>query len=109
MFKTEIKSQKTLGKSKEIILKITRKDAKIMNPKEVKTLVNELITGGEEKYENFKIRVRVLTPVQWFTVKGFSDPELRLEDVEEYLDGKVHETKHLGSFYQLEVSMIRDV
>ena len=101
-------AKKTVGKQIETTVKITRKDEKNMTPEQVESIYDELTDDADEKFEDYKMRVRVLNPKQWFTLKGFSTNNLNLESVDEYFKNKVKDANKFSDFLQMEVTVLRN-
>ena len=107
MFKKEVVFDKTVGTSKETAVKVTKTDGKMITTDELKKLYHEIAKETDKKFKEYKIRVRALNPIQWMTLKGFSDVNLNLDDAEEYLHGKVSHASKFTEFFQVEICIIR--
>lgn len=109
MFETEVRRNRKVSKMKETTLKVTKSDGGMITPEEVQDYVDKLIAEADERYPEYKIAVRALSPIQWFSLKGFKDDEVQISAVDEYLNGRVHDAseKDLGKFYQLEICLMR--
>ncbi len=107
MFKTEVKQRRKVGKLQETTLKVTRSDKQMMDPQEVKQFMADVMEEAEAKYPNYKMRVRGLNAIQWWTMKTFQDEDIYLEEVDDYLNGRVKDNDKFGKMYQLEIVIIR--
>lgn len=107
LFNSNIVSEKQVGNLKETAIKVTRQDNKMIDPEEVRNLIHDLMKEAKKKFPNYKMRVRGLNISSWFTLKGFSDADIDLEDVDTYLHGKVSNEAKFAQFFQLEVCIIR--
>jgi hypothetical protein len=106
LFKSDVLKTKTVGKLKETVVKVTRQDNKMIEPSEVKKLVEDLMKEADKKYDSYKMRVRGLNVIQFFTLKGYADDEIIIKEVDDYLHGKVSNDAKFGKFYQLEITII---
>jgi hypothetical protein len=48
------------------------------------------------------VKIRGLTPLRWYTFKGFDDV-LRLDDYDDYFNGRVKNTEKFGKISQLDI------
>ena len=79
----------------------------MIDPKDVKSLVEDLMKEAKKKFPNYKMRVRGLNALQWFTLKGFDQDNLNVDEIDEYLDGRVSDDSKFGNFFQLEISIVK--
>lgn len=104
MFKSElIGKEKTIGKLKEKAIKVTRTDGKMIDPTDAKEFVESLIEGSDKKFKEYKMMVRGLNATGWWTLKSFQQDDLNLQELDDYLDGKVKSDAKFGKLYQMQV------
>lgn len=98
-----IGKEKKIGKIKEKAIKVTREDGKMMDPADVREFVENLIAGADQKFKEYKMMIRGLNVTGWWTLKSFQQDELNLQELDEYLDGKVKSDSKFGKLYQMQV------
>ena len=85
---TQAKKIKGIGKSKPkdlLIYDIHRNDKKQISM----ALFKDTYKTFKKKYGEQNLMVRALNDTQWFCFKGFSDPDLEIEDFEDYYENRV--------------------
>jgi hypothetical protein len=105
VFNRTVVDTRVMGKTKEITYIINKegvgKDRDI-EVEDVKKIYNDIENGLGD---NAKFMIRCLNPKQWFTLKGYSDHELELDDYEDYFRNKVKDMSKFGKFFQIELTI----
>ena len=109
IYKKELIKETTIGKLREKAIKVTRQDGKEMDPEDIRILYNNIKKETDKLYPGSKIMVKALNPIKWFTLKGYSDDDIDIKAVDEYLDGKVHDDAKFGYFYQVQLFLVRNI
>ena len=85
----------------------TKRNGTKITTEELKKILIQVAKETDKKFDDYKIRVRALNPVQWMTLKGYSQDELNLEDAEDYMDGKVSDAVKFTEFFQVEICYMK--
>jgi hypothetical protein len=82
----------------------------LISPEDLQQTYEKLKKDLDKKYGNYKIMVRGLNAVQWFSFKNFDDDNLNVEDEEEYFRNRVKDPSDhkFSHFSQIEISVIRN-
>jgi len=78
----------------------------MIDPADAKKLVQDLMKEAKKKYNNYKIMVRGLNAIRFFTLKGYDDEDIKIDEVDDYLHGKVSDDSKFGKFFQLDITII---
>jgi hypothetical protein len=107
VIKMEKSKVKDFGKFEEGTLNVT----KSVNGKNKKLTINDVQDVFAEMIDNFKgnknnrfyLRVHGISQGQCYTLKGWDDTELNLDDLEEYLEGKVKDSIKFTEFFKITI------
>lgn len=90
-------------------VKIWRKDKKWIMPEQLEELYDALVEKANKEGKRYEIMVKGLSPISWFTLKGFKDEGLNLQTVEQYINGRVvePEDQKFGKFAQLQIAVMK--
>src|ERR1700753_2988348 len=112
MFKTELVSDKKIGRLRVLQTRVRlQENGHWMEPLDVQQYVDALIEGANEKFgfrngiPKYKMLVRGLTPQGWWTLKTYQQENIDLQDIDDYLDGRVATTNKFGKFAQLQIEI----
>ena len=94
-----------LHDSKQTTIKITN-DTGEFEIDDIKDIIGTFETSAKSKNHNIQTMVRILTAIGIRTVKFFSG-DWKLQEYEEYLDGKVAETGKFEKISYIEVTVIK--
>jgi hypothetical protein len=111
IYKKEIVKDRILGLKqnlREITVSIAREDKKTISMKELKDLYDDVYNKSKKEYPECKMLVRALNPIQWFTLKNYSDDTIQSENIDDYLQNNLHDTKKFDQFFQIQFMMIRN-
>ena len=86
-------------------IRVYKKDEKTqITPSEIKKLVDSLLTESKKTGKKHKIMIRGKCNSGTFTLKGFNTV-LRVDESEDYFEGKVRDASHFANFNQLEITI----
>jgi hypothetical protein len=69
---------------------------------DVENLLLAIESKARKAGKEAKVKIRGLTPLRWYTFKGFDDV-LRLDDYDDYFNGRVKNTEKFGKISQLDI------
>ena len=98
---TKVLSVRNFKDSKQTTIQLSNKNKSNMTPQQVEKIINKFKSNGS------KIMVRGLNIQKWATLKGF-DTEYNPDDIEDYYINKVDNPSNFTTFYQLQISVLKD-
>ena len=91
----------TNHKKNRTVLDFSFPNNKIITPDDIKGLLTNL----DEEYGSNNVMIKGLNNTQWFSLKGYNQ-DLKLEDYDDYYDGRVNDASQFLYFYQLQVYVL---
>ena len=105
----KVLNERTFAGAKEQTIKVTKQDGKsTITLVQIRKLVNAIEKQAKEKGENIRVMVRGMNATHRFTLKGF-DGGLDVQDVEEYFEGTVSDASKFGAFFQLDITIQKEI
>lgn len=77
--------------------------------KEADAMVKRIQAIADAKGDDIKIMVRGLAPNGYPTLKQYNEDKIDVQRYEEYLSGKAKDTSKFQSFYQLQITVQRQI
>ena len=102
-YDTRIREIKNFSRTIETTVRFTRASGKDIDVHEVHSLLTNI---QKSLGEDAKIMVRAMNINRMFTFKGFDQPELNIEQFEEYYAGKVKFTEKFEKFAYVEITSL---
>ena len=100
---------KTFKGSTEKTFQVNKKDGKSMiTPEELRSIVENMEKDAKKSKKAIKFMVRGLNGMQKFTLKGYNT-DLDLNNEEEYFDGKVNDGTKFANFYQVQITVQKEL
>jgi hypothetical protein len=103
--KQVIKTTK-VSKVKQTTVQLSRTDKKNLSIDDIAEIAKSIQTQADKKKEKIKMMIRGLNIDKWYTVKSF-DSDLNADEIDDYLDGQVHDTNKFNDFFQIHVTIYR--
>ena len=79
-----------------------------ITPSEIKKLVDALLSESKKSGNKHRIMIRGKCNTGTFTLKGFNTV-LRVDESEDYFEGKVRDASHFANFNQLQITIAYEV
>jgi hypothetical protein len=95
-----------VGKVKQTTVQMSRTDKKTLSIDDIAEIAKSIQSQADKKKENIKMMIRGLNIDKWYTIKNF-DHDLNADEIDEYLDGQVHDTHKFNDFFQIHVTIYR--
>ena len=101
-----------MEKSKsKLILYLVKDEKTLITPEELREIYKKLKSDLDKKYNGeYKIMVRALNAIQYFTLKAYSDDDLIVDDEVDYFNNRVKDSKakKFTNFSQISFTVIRN-
>ena len=102
-FKNDIQGKK------KTTFNIVKNDNSMITPDEIKDFYFDIVKKSKRKFnDDFQISLVAQNKLQTFTLKKLGDdPEdINLMEADEYMNGRVQNSKQFGNFYKFQISIV---
>ena len=100
---------KTFKGATEKTFQVNKTDGKTMiTPEELRSIVENMEKDAKKSKKAIKFMVRGLNGMQRFTLKGYNT-DLDLNNEDEYFDGKVNDGTKFANFYQVQITVLKEL